>query len=714
MKHALHLGSKHRVLAASLALCSAGATLAQSVDAHIAPGILRKGTGAGQENPSAPLTLTAWLSLHTRGALDARVQALYTPGSPSFHHWLTAADLGQYAPTAAEMAAVQAELKAHNLSVVSADPLNLSVRFTGKTSDVESAFGTQINLYTVGGKLVRTSTRQPQLGGAAAGLVQHLAGLNSMQPRPAGTRPRNAAPGHAAGFLPASAFDTAAFTSECFSYPQTLFFSDSFSTATYNGLVYSASGGTAATDGQPACAYTPAQLQKVYGLDVAFGLGYTGAGQTIVFINAGAYPSAQAELSTFSSLFALPAITSGNFQEVAPYGTEAPSATAPAQLGADSVPLADPWAAETGAALQWAHATAPGADLVLLNAFSADTEELQAATLYAITNHLGNIISGGFAEPESMEGAPSLAVWNEIIEMGAAEGIALNFASGDQGDYSDPDVFFPNTGSNYTYSFSPTEVSAPADSPFATAVGGTTIAISPTSDAAFTTGWGTASGPVGNARAGYTIQPLATFMAGSGGGPSAFFPKPGYQANLPGTARLLPDIAALADPNTGAEYVLTVPATTGTPSYQSLSVSGGTGLASAIFSGIWAVINDYAGAPLGQAAPYLAATQGSLVADVLPIEGPDNVTATTTYNYSYGSGTNVFSAAGLVPPLFGATQFISALVPTNTGIFGENYSLLTFGTDLSLVLTEGWDSVTGYGTPSVGTALLEAGAKPKQ
>ena len=669
--------------------CLSAASPACAADLHTAPAITERGQNLGQESPSTPLTLTVWLNMHNRADLDARVKAIYTPGSSTFHQWLTQADLKAYAPTAAEVAAVKAQLKANSLSVQSVDPMNFSVRFTGKASDVERAFGTQINRYMVNGRPTRASSNLPQLSGAAAGMVQHLSGLNTLPPRsnvvfPVNPRTHQKLPG-----IPVTSAQSNGvfFSSQCFFYPGTTNEFGISATApttpvlgSFSGLTYGAIPPGSPAGFPPICAYSPSEVQGFYGLNTAYGLGYNGAGQTIVVVDAYAQPQASADLTTFSSIYGLPKLTAANFKIYNPYAANQPGSL----YGTD---------VETDLDIEWTHATAPGANLALVEAFSEDEEDIQAALLYAVTNHLGNVVSLSYGYPEYTSGPFALGIWNEIVELGAAEGIAFNVSSGDDGDLSDYEG--PGT----------TDVEAPADSPYATAVGGTSIATTGSGGPVYTTGWGnnTAYFAFASGGAEYLYDPPeSAFYAGSGGGASAYFAKPAYQANLPGANRLLPDVSALADPYTGVEIIYTDP-TTGK---QEVTSIGGTSLAAPIFSGIWTVADEYFGVSLGQAAPYVAATVGSFISDVLPINGPANVTATVTDP----SGTTNYSAAELAGPLFSTGQFTSALWNYAPG----GVDAITFGTDTSLTITQGWDNVTGYGTPNLGTALLDLGAKPKQ
>jgi subtilase family serine protease len=149
------------------------------------------------------------------------------------------------------------------------------------------------------------------------------------------------------------------------------------------------------------------------------------------------------------------------------------------------------------------------------------------------------------------------------------------------------------------------------------------------------------------------------------------FPKPLYQRNLPGRGRQQPDIAAVGDPFTGGVFVWTP-----TGEQQEVGTIGGTSLSTPIFSAIWALANQRAGHLLGNAAPAIAHMPPSAVLDVVPVTSPTN-------------------PSGVIVDANGTTS----------------YSLLnlSFGTDTSLMVTKGWDNVTGYGTPN-GMEFIKAAA----
>jgi subtilase family serine protease len=650
-------------------------TQAHAAETQTAAAVIQNGVNLGAESPSTQLQLTAWLNLHNRDALDARVQALYTPGSSTYRHWLTDADLVAYLPTSDEIATVQRALEAQHLKIDGIDPYNLSIRFEGRTSDVESAFHTQINRYMAKGEVVRVSSNQPQLAGAAAPLLHSLGGINSLKAKPFLLRAKDFTTGEEMKTLPVtqSTPTKLPYLNPCFYPEQTytrsgpVFVNNRIEgvSLTVKGLTYGVTGPNT-TGGTPSCAYSPKDVQGFYGMKTGYDMGYTGAGQTIVLVDAYLEPQAFADGNTFSRLSGLPQFTTSNFHAYNPYGANVTGFNSGLN-----------WDEETDLDVQWAHAIAPGANIALVQAFSQDWEDLQAALLYAISNHLGNVISDSWGNPESYIGPLTADVFNEIAEVGAAEGVAIQFSSGDYGDFTqfgDPIA----------------EASAPATSPYVTAVGGTTIAVNPADGTAYHLGWGNNINVMTTFPEGITDPPTGgSFYAGSGGGMSHYFAKPAYQATLPGNGRQVPDVSALADPFTGVDVVVS-----DSSGDQGVAVIGGTSLSSPIFSAMWAIMDQALNTSLGQAAPFVALLPSPLLRDVVPLTGPANTTAVETDP----SGTTHYSADALSQPLFTTTEFVSTLWLPEDAVSVN----LTFGTDSSLRVTQGWDNVTGWGTPDMG------------
>jgi subtilase family serine protease len=251
----------------------------------------------------------------------------------------------------------------------------------------------------------------------------------------------------------------------------------------------------------------------------------------------------------------------------------------------------------------------------------------------------------------------------------------VNFATGDFGDETVRVGFVT--------------VAFPASSAFATAVGGTSLALNPDNTIAFQTGWGTnltriaETEALGNAPVNPPLH--LGFQGGAGGGASSTFARPSFQSSLtvPGNTRLVPDIAPLADPFTGVEIIETI------NGKLSVFVIGGTSVATPMFSGIMALAAQKAGHALGQAAASLYSLPTGAITDVTAVSSPTNVTGTI-------NGSPV-SANDLAAPLENTTSYFSAIYNSP---FSTRWFVITFGTDSSLVTGPGWDNVTGLGTPN--------------
>lgn len=306
--------------------------------------------------------------------------------------------------------------------------------------------------------------------------------------------------------------------------------------------------------------------------------------------------------------------------------------------------------------------------------------DVDDAELYALANGLGNVISGSYGSEELYTPTAVLNEENLLNELAATLGVSANFATGDDGDFT--------ADQPATY---PASVNAPADSPYATAVGGVTLALHADNTIRFQAGWGNNQTLLYESSYVYNPPINLGLVFGAGGGPSAVFSKPSFQHKLPGTQRLLPDISWLADPYTGGVIAITEPFVFPPIEYEAY---GGTSLATPMFSALWAIANQEAGAPLGQAARHLYTLPAGTITDVVPVNSVSNVTGSISDPFF---GTSTYTAADLAAPLDGTTKYYSAIwdVPLEDATV-----VLTFGTDTGLRTTSGWDNVTGLGTPN--------------
>lgn len=653
------------VLVACMALPAFAANGALIV--HNTPSFVSTAKNLGAEDASKTIEVSIWLQPHNRGELDALAQQLYDPSSPHYRNWLTrSAFSARFAPTAKEAAAVSAFFTSHNLRVVKVGADNFFVRARGTVGDVQKAFHVQLNNYQVGTKVIRANAGDPYVEGAAAPLVRSVSGLDTGKyEHPLEVRTTSLPGPKGLGSMAKAAKAVAApadipgfFTSNCFDGVTTEVLSNnndgSFPIGTYHGNHYFE------TPESAGCGYTPAEIQAAYNLNGLYAEGFDGKGQTIAIVDWCGSLTIQDDANTFSAMFGLPALTSANFNIIQ---VPRPSTCA----GPNT---------EINLDVEWAHAIAPGANINLIVPPSAYFQDIDQAEYYTITSGLGNVISGSYGAPEAFVSPTELQNGNLLSEIAAVFGISTNYSSGDCGD----DTLCTGVQT----------VSYPADAPWATSVGGVTLALNADNSIAWQSGWGNNETLL--TEAGTIFDPPATigFIGGAGGGPSAFFAKPSYQSKIPGKFRQLPDVGWLADSFTGAVVVITQ---AGQFPPQVWYAVGGTSLSCPMFSALWAIANQEAGVPLGQAAPYLYSMPAGAITDIVPVGSPTNVNAKIQESSTL---TNKYAAAQVGGVTAG--KFYSALWDDP---FVEYTTLvLTFGTDTSLHTKTGWDNVTGVGTPN--------------
>ena len=658
-----------RLLALLLTLAMVQAVYAGKL-ANNTPGFVKRAVDAGAVDPSAVITVTAWLELRNKAALDTLVRQQNTPGSGKYHAWITQDQFNAaYGPTANQANAVQNFLRAHNLTVLTVAENNLYVKVQGTVGDIENTFHVQIHNFNFKGVIHRSNTADPTVD-PAGGLIAAVTGLDDLGYQPTIATAMQA-DGTPVPMRPlASGPNGLFFESQCLRAPETHTFAAGANTATYAGNRYGSDITSSALGHLPPCGYQPSELQAAYNMNPLYTAGLNGTGQTVVIVDAFGSDTIQTDAEVFSQLYGLPDLTPANFQVIhAPGALHNPGK---GHFGGSAV-----WKDEITLDVEWVHSMAPGADIVLLISPN-NGSDLDETVNYAVVHHLGNTISNSWSGLEGFGNPQTLARTERILEMGAAQGIDINFSSGDSGDNVEA-VGFRTVG-------------YPGSSPFATSVGGTSLFLNPDNSTRFETGWGTNLTRIADpiSLGSPPIVPPSNdpalglgFQFGAGGGTSLTFAKPAFQASLPGTMRQVPDISWLADPFTGVEIIETV------GGQLSVGVIGGTSLACPMFSGIMAIAAQKAGHPLGQAARLVYNLPAGAVNDVLAVGSADNVVGVVN-----GAP---FSADQLAAPLGNTTSYVSALYNSP---FSTRWFVITFGTDSSLTTGPGWDNVTGVGTPN--------------
>jgi subtilase family serine protease len=654
----------------------------------------------GPIDAATPMTAVVWLKRQNQSGLDQAVAQRYDRTSPTYHQWLTPAEAASFGPKPQDVATAQASLRALGLKVETVSNDGTAIKVSATADKMQAAFGTAIHLHQPrrsGGATFFANVAAPRYQGAHPELINTVSGLTQTRAQPFVLRQVDLSTGLVTPGVSAQAAANplSAFTNDCFG--------PSF-TAKWSGIgIETVVGGTPifgevadtfkgptylniASTTRPTCAYTAGQVAAHYGLDHVFARGLTGKGQTIVIVDAFGSPTIQADANAFSQAMGLPALDENNFQIVFPGGQ--PTTT---DLG---------WATETSLDVEWAHAVAPGAKIVLVVAPTNQDSDLSFADHFAVVNRLGNVISNSFGSPEAgSDPADGLAVaqlYSNVFELAAATGISVNVATGDSGDFG----LGTPVGA----------ASIPADSPFATGVGGTSINV-PGDHGPVESAWGIVVTDLGTLHSPFPTPDILGFLQGGGGGESAILAKPFFQGKLRGSGRQLPDVSFLADPQTGAIIVQTVPLFGGGTGTEFCAV-GGTSLAAPMFAAMWALADEAAGESLGQAAPALAAMPSNAFRDIVPIDA-ERVSTSGSILFRGTTLTHYDPAQVLGLEQTQPSGFVGALVlagdPRVPVPAKEAYKVIGFGADSSLQATEGWDNATGFGVPN-GTQFIDAAA----
>jgi hypothetical protein len=333
--------------------------------------------------------------------------------------------------------------------------------------------------------------------------------------------------------------------------------------------------------------YTPAQIRHAYGIDQ---LSNQGNGQTIYIVDAYNDPNIVSNVATFNSTFGLQQfnVTGGPTLTVHKMSS---------RIGGNSG-----WGLEESLDVEWAHAIAPQANIVLVEATNNSNTNLYGAVNWATSN--------------------------------GAHIVSMSWGGGDGSGETSYDSYFNHSGVTYIASAGDTggQVIYPSASPYVLSVGGTSLSIDTSGNYISESAW-----------------------SSGGGGASVGEKEPGYQTSygISLSGRGTPDVAFDADPNTGV-YVYD---TYGAGGWYEV---GGTSLGAPAWAGIIALADQSRVTPLStnnltSRTEYNAAS-GSLYAS--------NYHDVTTGSNGYPAGIGYDLATGLGSPL--VNNLVRWLISSNT------------------------------------------------
>ena len=415
--------------------------------------------------------------------------------------------------------------------------------------------------------------------------------------------------------------------------------------------------------------FTPQSMTAGYNFGPLYASGWTGQGKTIAIIDSFGSPSIADDLHVFDTAFGLqpmcgetgvtctPDMPTFSILEV--QGSPAPLPQPPNNGTGQEDHFA--WAVEVSLDIEWAHATAPGANIILVTTPTAETLGVQGfppmmnAVQYVVDHHLADVISMSLSAGEGTfkNGSAALLNLRKALMDAQAKGVTVLAATGDNGSANilkepvknPPLIPYPSVG-------------WPASDPLVTAVGGTYHCTDPTNT---TSPVVDSTDPPVNCQS-HPGQAEVGWIAG-GGGYSIFFPRPDYQNNLPAGSSYVGSSVGAPGPNTNMRGVPDV-------AYQASARTaplvylgafgwftvGGTSCSTPQWAGLVAIADQISGTDLGFINPGL---------------------------YRIGSDPTRYAA-----DFFDVTQGNNALfAPTIPGYFAS----------------PGWDAVTGLGTPNAAT-----------
>jgi subtilase family serine protease len=291
--------------------------------------------------------------------------------------------------------------------------------------------------------------------------------------------------------------------------------------------------------------YGPADLAKVYN----FPSNLDGTGQTIIIVDAYGSPSMVHDLALFDRYFGVAAPPS--FTIINATGT-----------GATGSGALTSWQVETSLDVEYAHAMAPGANIVLAVAATDNNFDINAAEAQVFPRYPGAIVSQSFGDWETDSTAgTSFAAEHKIFEAATRLGDTLLASAGDAGA----------TWTQFTGTTTPALASYPASDPLVTSVGGTQGKPYP------------GGLDVAGAYGGEATWNEPQFDAATGGAPSVLFRAPSWQRGVTGyRTRTVPDVAYNAAINGGLEVFAS----------PFIYLVGGTSCGSPQWAAIFALVNQ--------------------------------------------------------------------------------------------------------------------------
>ncbi|MER5950677.1 S53 family peptidase [Streptomyces sp. NPDC001904] len=621
-------------IAATLPLVAGALAIATPADAATARDHLTGtrptwATGSADRGATAngnKVTARVYLAGRDAKGLAAYAKAVSDPSSASYGKYLTAAQAqARFGATKEQISEVTQWLKDSGLTVTGTTAHYVSV--SGDVAATERAFGTQLHNYAKGKHTYRAPSGTASVPASLDGAVLTVTGLDSA---PHKATKKDELPPPDAVFRNAGPFSSYYGSKTASTLPK----------AYGQKIPYAVKG------------YTGKQLRAAYGAGKA-----TGKGVRVAITDAYASPYIEKDAKQYAAKNGDAPYAKGQLKQVLPKNY-----TKTEECGASG------WYGEETLDVEAVHAVAPQADITYVGAASCYDDDLLDSLQKVVDKHLADIVSNSWGDIEANQTPELATAYDQVFQLGAIEGIGFYFSSGDNGDE------VANTGVK--------QVDTPANSAWVTAVGGTSLAVGKHEKYQFETGWGTEKANLSADGKSWTDFPGA-YTSGAGGGTSKTVAQPFYQKGVVpkslssangGSNRVVPDISAVADPNTGFLVGQTQTLPDGSLGYDEYRI-GGTSLAAPVIAGVQALAQQTRGGrAIGFANPTIYDHYGSSVYHDVTDKptGKDLAVARVDFANGYDA------ADGLLT------------------------SVRSLGKDASLKAVRGYDDVTGVGSPAPG------------
>ncbi|HEY2055581.1 MAG TPA: S53 family peptidase [Solirubrobacterales bacterium] len=640
------------------------------------------------------------VELKDRPGAEAFAKEATDPTSGNYRRFLTPKEWEKrFSPSVKADKEVEKSLRRAGFKIREVAPDRMTIVAEGTAEQIEGYFQTKLAQYEVGEETVRLASSALSAPTNVAPLISGVRGVNEVRAKPANLTGAGDEGGHSPFGWPGHGHRPPPHGEEEIEQP--VGFRPGTPCSTYYGQELASTlppfgGGFPNPLPYTPCGYKPAQLQGAYNVTGAIAAGDNGSGVTVAITDAYVSPTLYSDAVEYAKRNqGSQPWQPGQFNEMIqrPF-TMTEKCEAPG------------WSGEQTLDVEAVHAMAPGAKVLYVGGRNC-TVSLYNAVEEVVDGHLADIVTNSWSngpEEEAGETTESREAFNHVLLMAAGTGVGVQFSSGDEGD-------------NFIVS-GKQQPSFPGTSPYATAIGGTSVEIGAQNNRLSEVGWSTgisvlctedlaSLGFCEPAEVGQWEPPApGEYDYGGGGGTSNQYAQPWYQepvvpaeiAGRLGTGelnRVVPDISMEGDPSTGMLVGETQKFADGT--YYDQYRIGGTSLSSPLFAGLMADADQAAGGSLGFVNPLLyhldAGGQNSQAFyDVLP--AGKQAVARNDYLNEENAEAGILTSARVLG-MEGATEFFCPQVNEETG---ECESEVEEATE-SLSAAPGFDSMTGIGSP---------------